>query len=99
MSGVSHGVKRMSGVSRGEKGDIHKVPGGLGRLQFRGVPAGQRRHLMGPLIICRALQVSLRIQRGLGACLGVQLGREGPSGGTRGSVNTSWGSPGAVELL
>ena len=83
-----HGGKRRTSIrSQGVKGGV------------RGVPGGQRRHLMGPLIIYRALQVSLRIQRGRGACLGVQLGREGPSGGTRGSVNTSWGSPGAVELL
>ena len=34
---------------------------------FQGVPWGQRRHLIGPLI-CKAVQVSKRVQGGQGGC-------------------------------
>ena len=59
------GVKGDIGGVHGVKGCVSGVPGGQGgRLGapgvkggFLGVPKDQRPHLMGPLMICKALKV------------------------------------------
>ena len=53
---------------------------------------------MGPLSICEALQMILRIHWGQGTCLGVQGRGGGPSGlgGPRGSLGRSKESHGTI---
>ena len=74
------------GVSQGVKGDV------TGVLKY------QRRHLNGLLIICKAVQVILRIQWGHWVCLGVQ-GFEGGAQEVQGVKGTSRGSPWTIGLV
>ena len=48
--------RKMSRWFQGDEADV------------QGVPWGQRRHLIGPLMICKAVQVSKRVQGGQGGC-------------------------------
>ena len=59
-------LERNISVNRGTQGGQGRRQGVKGDVQ--GVPGDQWRHLMGPLMICKAQQVFLRFQWGQGTC-------------------------------
>ena len=62
------------GCSRGQGGRLGGPRGSRPKGEVRGVHYHQRPRLMGPLMICKAIQVILRIHWGQVACFGVQGG-------------------------
>ena len=59
-----------------------------------GVPEEQWQHLIGPLMICKAVQVIFRVRWGLGGSLGVrgiEMGLHGVLGGRGGRLGDAMG--------